>query len=73
MRFHMRIQQLAAATDERDLRNLKSLHLEQLKGRERKGQSSIRIDHQYRLILRFYSDDHGRVTVVIDGLDYHKG
>ncbi|WP_168581658.1 type II toxin-antitoxin system RelE/ParE family toxin [Gephyromycinifex aptenodytis] len=71
--FHRRIATIAAATDERDLRELRALHLEQLKGPQRSGQSSIRLDRQYRLILRFYTDDHGRVTVIIDGLNYHKG
>lgn len=33
----------------------------------------IRLDQQYRLILRFYTDSQGRVTVIVDGLDYHKG
>jgi len=72
-RFYMRIQQLRSATDERALRALKSLHLEQLKGKDRRGQSSIRLNQKYRLIVRFYTDAGGRVTVIIDGLDYHKG
>lgn len=72
-RFLQRVQQIAAATDERDLRHLKSLRVEQLKGKERRGQSSLRLNDQYRLIVRFDTRDDGRITVVIDGLDYHKG
>ncbi|GAB78779.1 proteic killer suppression protein [Austwickia chelonae] len=68
--YRRRIQQIEAAVDERDLRNLKALRLEQLKG-NRRGTSSIRINDKYRLIVRFESDEAGRVTVVIDGLDYH--
>lgn len=68
--YRRRIQQLTAALDERDLYNLKSLHLEQLKG-GRAGTSSIRIDKKYRLIVRFYTDAEGRVVVIVDGLDYH--
>ncbi|WP_029210890.1 MULTISPECIES: type II toxin-antitoxin system RelE/ParE family toxin [Arsenicicoccus] len=71
--FHRRIQFLAGAADDRDLRAMKSLHLEQLKGNRWRGHSSIRLDQQYRLILRFYTDSQGRVTVIVDGLDYHKG
>lgn len=69
--YQRRIQQLRAATSEQDLRALKSLHLEKLKGDTWQGCSSIRINKKYRLIPRFVTRDHERVTVVIDGLDYH--
>lgn len=68
--YRRRIQQIVAAVDERDLRRLKSLRLEQLKG-SRQGTSAIRINDKYRLVVRFESDEAGRVTVIIDGLDYH--
>ena len=58
------------AEDERDLRALRSLHLEQLKG-DRAGTSSIRLNKQFRLILKFATDNDGRVVIVIEMVDYH--
>lgn len=70
--YRRRIQQLRAARSEQDLRMLRSLHLELLKGnRWPPGSRSIRINKKYRLILHFRSDGDERVAVVIDGLDYH--
>lgn len=68
--YRKKIQILTSATDERDLRALKSLHLEQLKG-NRIGTSSIRLNKQYRLILQFKSDESGRTVIVIELVDYH--
>lgn len=68
--FRRRIQQLDAAVTEQDLRALKSLHLEKLKG-DRSGTWSIQIDLQYRLILRFETSDDGRVVIVVEAVDYH--
>lgn len=68
--YRRRIQQLHAAVDERDLRALKSLHLEKLKG-DRNGTWSLRIDMQYRLILRFRTEESGRIAIVIEAVDYH--
>lgn len=62
---------LHAATDDRELRNFKALHLEQLKG-DRKGQSSLRLHRGGRLIVRFRTDPVGRVVVVIEIVDYHR-
>ncbi|APT90799.1 plasmid maintenance system killer protein [Corynebacterium sphenisci DSM 44792] len=69
-RYRRRIQQIGAARDERDLRAIRALNLEKLKG-DRAGQCSIRINRKYRLILRFDTRDDGRVAIIIDGLDYH--
>lgn len=68
--YRKKIQILAHATDERDLRALRSLHLEQLKG-DRAGTSSIRLNKQFRLILKFATDSDGRVVIVIEMVDYH--
>ncbi|MCC3278413.1 type II toxin-antitoxin system RelE/ParE family toxin [Arthrobacter sp. zg-Y40] len=68
--YRRRIQQLHAAANDQDLRALKSLHLEKLKG-DRDGTWSIRIDQKYRLILRFETNDGGRAAVVIEAVDYH--
>ncbi len=61
---------LVAATDQRDLYAVKSLHFEALKG-DRVGQHSVRLNKQYRLILRIETDDQGNVVVVIEIDDYH--
>ena len=61
---------IANAPDERDLRAMRSLHLEKLEG-DRKGQHSIRLNDQYRLIFRLRTGDDGRVAVVIELVDYH--
>ena len=68
--YRKKIQILTSATDERDLRALKSLHLEQLEG-NRIGTSSIRLNKQYHLILQFKSDESGRTVIVIELVDYH--
>jgi proteic killer suppression protein len=61
---------LDSATDERDLRAMRSLNLEKLKG-DRTGQFSIRLNDQFRLILTFHTEDDGRVVVVLELVDYH--
>jgi len=68
--FRKRVQQIAAARDERDLYALKSLHFEKLKG-SRSHQRSIRLDKQYRLILEIQRDAGGNVMILIDIEDYH--
>lgn len=62
--YRKKIQLLDAATDERDLRAIRSLHLEQLSG-DRKGQSSIRLNIKFRLILTFVTRGD-RVAVVLE-------
>ncbi len=51
-----RLVQLEAATDERDLRNLVSLHFKKLSG-EYEGQRSIRVNDQYRIHFRLDEDE----------------
>lgn len=68
--FRKKLQLLEAAKDEREVRRWKSLHLEKLLG-DRAGSSSIRLNDQYRLILRFETDDDGRFVVVLEIDDYH--
>jgi proteic killer suppression protein len=67
--YRKKIQLIRAATDERDLRAMRSLHLEQLSG-DRQGTSSIRLNAQFRLILTFKTDG-GRVAVILELVDYH--
>ena len=58
------------AKDERDIRNFKGLRLEKLKG-DRAGTFSVRINSQYRLILKFKTAHDGKVAVIIEAVDYH--
>lgn len=61
---------LRSAVDDRSLRNWKSLHYEKLKG-NRKGQRSIRINDQYRMVFEI---DEKTVPYTINILtieDYH--
>lgn len=68
--YRKKIGLIKAAVDERDLRAYKALRLEKLLG-DRKGQNSIRLNQQYRLILKFKTGNPERVTVVIEIVDYH--
>lgn len=68
--FRRKLQLLDSATDERDLRAIKSLRLEKLSG-DRAGTSSIRLNDQYRLILQFKTGDDGRIVLVLELVDYH--
>ncbi len=61
---------LVAAGSELDLRNYRALHFEKLRG-DREGQHSIRLNDQWRLILRLETDADGRVLVVLEIVDYH--
>ena len=69
-KFRQRIASINAAPDERDLRALKSLHFEKLSG-DRKGQYSIRIHKQWRLVFRLEKDDAGKVMIIVEVVDYH--
>jgi proteic killer suppression protein len=68
--FRKRIQVIRPAPDERDFRALKSLHFEKLQ-RQREGQYSMRLNDQWRLILRFVTRERGKTVVVIAIDDYH--
>jgi proteic killer suppression protein len=68
--YRKRIQLIRAAADERDFYVLKSLHFEKLKG-DRAGQYSIRLNEQWRLVLRFEGHAPTRVVVVLGIEDYH--
>ena len=68
--FRKKMQLLVAAIDDRDLRNYRGLRLEKLDA-DRVGQHSIRLNDQFRLILRFETDDEGRLVVIVEMTDYH--
>lgn len=58
------------AKDERDLRALRSLNYEALKG-NRSHQNSIRLNQQWRLLLERHEDADGRLLWIIGIEDYH--
>lgn len=61
-----------AASDESDLRALKSLHFEKLKGeRGNRGERSICLNRQFRLTLTIETDDQGKRLRILDIEDYH--
>lgn len=68
--FRKRMQLIRAAADEREFRALKSLHYEKLRG-DRVGQSSMRLNDQWRLILKLRTDASHKTVVIISIVDYH--
>ena len=67
--FRKRLQQIRAAPDERNFYPIRGMRFEKL-GRERKGQHSIRLNDQYRLIVVLL--DKGRNALrIIEITDYH--
>ncbi|WP_455274853.1 type II toxin-antitoxin system RelE/ParE family toxin [Rhizobium herbae] len=65
-----RIIQLEAATDERDLRNLKSLNYKKLNG-EKEGLRQVRINDQYRIVFSLSEDEKPPVIRIVEIGDTH--
>jgi proteic killer suppression protein len=61
---------IVSANDERDLAAIRSVRFEKLKG-VRTGQWSLRLNQQWRLIIRFVRRKEGKVLVVVEVVDYH--
>lgn len=69
--FRKRMQLIRSALDERDFYALKSLHFEKLQG-DREGQYSLRLNLQWRLILRLVERaDAKKLVVIVSIIDYH--
>lgn len=68
--FRKKLGLLTSAASTRDLREMKSLRLEALKG-DRAGQHSMRLNDKWRLILLIHSDGDGQVVDVVEISDYH--
>lgn len=68
--YRKRIQLIRGADDERDFYALKSLYFEKLMG-AREGQHSMRLNDQWRLILKLKRKPEGKLVVVISITDYH--
>jgi proteic killer suppression protein len=62
---------IANAKDENDIRVFKHLHFEKLSGK-RSGQYSLRLDRQFRLIIQIEKNEHGKLLLVIEIVDYHR-
>jgi proteic killer suppression protein len=61
-----------AANSEQDLRELKHLHFEKLKGK-RKHQRSLKLHGGFRLVVQLATDEQGTYLLVEDIEDYHRG
>jgi proteic killer suppression protein len=61
---------LVRAASEQDLWAMRSLHYEKLEG-QRVGQRSLRLDQQWRLIVRSEKTEDGKTIIVIEIVDYH--
>lgn len=68
--FRKRMQVIRSAVDERLFYAMKSTRFEKLKG-DRDGQYSMRLNDQWRLILRFTGEAPNKIVVVISIEDYH--
>lgn len=68
--FRRRMQLIRAAVDIRAFYALKSLHFEKLKG-DREGQYSMRLNEQWRLIVRLVQNPDRTSVVIVSIVDYH--
>jgi len=68
--FRKRMQLIRAAIDERAFRAMKSLHYEKLKG-DLEGYNSMRLNDQWRLLLKLLQKPDGKLVVVVAIADYH--
>lgn len=68
--FRKRMQMIRGAPDERVFYSMKSLHFEKLKGK-RANEHSMRINDQFRLILKFSGKGNDKKVIIISIEDYH--
>jgi toxin HigB-1 len=68
--FRKLLRFIRAALDERDFYAMKSLHYEKLGGKLA-GKHSMRLNAQWRLILKIEKVDDGKLVVVVSIADYH--
>ena len=68
--YRRRVAQIRAAKDERDLYAIKSLKLEKLQG-QRKDEHSLRLNDQFRLIIRIEGQRQDKLIRIISIEDYH--
>lgn len=68
--YRKKVQLISAAQDERDLYAMRGLRMEKLQG-NRLGQTSMRLNDQFRLILTFKTEGD-RVAILFEVVDYHR-
>jgi proteic killer suppression protein len=68
--YRKAMQHIRAATDERTLYTRRSFHFEKLAG-NRKGQHSMRLNDQWRLIVEIRGEAPKKTIHVIEIVDYH--
>ena len=61
---------IRAAPDEREFYALKGLHFEKLRG-DRDGEYSMRLNNQFRLIIRFKGKSPDKIAIICSIEDYH--
>jgi proteic killer suppression protein len=66
------VQYIEAALNEQDIRVMKGYRFEKLKGkRGKQGERSLRLNEQFRLIVKIQEDDEGRYIEILRIEDYH--
>ena len=68
--YRNRVNLIKHAPDQQVLYAFKGLHLEKLKGK-RKGKHSMKINDQFRLIVKFAKKNGNDTVIVIKMEDYH--
>ena len=68
--FRKAVNRLVAAESEVDLRKYTALRYKKLQG-DQAGCRSVRLNDQWRLILRVEADESGRLLILIEIVDYH--
>ena len=68
--FRKRMQYIRGAADERAFYEMKSLHFEKLKG-DRKEQHSMKLNDQWRLIVKLEKKSEKTVVEILSIEDYH--
>lgn len=64
---------ISSIPNEGDLYSLKSLHYEKLKGaRGKLGERSLRLNDQWRLIIKLETDPRGKTILAIEIGDHYK-
>jgi proteic killer suppression protein len=70
--FKKRLYQIRQAKNTADLRMIKSLHFEKLKGKKYEGKYSIRLNISYRLIFRIENNEISRLEIIcIEEINNH--
>jgi proteic killer suppression protein len=71
--FKKRVFQIKSARNTNDLRDIKSLHFEKLKGKEYEGKYSIRLNIAYRIIFRIenYEGSNRLEIICIEEINNH--